>query len=340
MHSCVFSGIQATGGFHLGNYLGMIENFLEVSKNTESYLCIVDMHSMTTRLGENLSPSILNIAAACIASGVEADTIFVQSSVPLHTQLMWILSCVTSVHKLRHMIQFKEKSKDAHANLGLFSYPVLQAADILLYRATHVPVGEDQRQHIELTKSIAFVMNELCDKTMKTREDILDKSQVFVVPEGVFNNSARVMSLRDASEKMSKSSQSDNSRINLFDSPELIVKKISKAKSDSDLITADINMMKSRLEAWNLISIFASLQKCSPDDVCAKYDGNNFAAFKRDLADLLIASLAPARNEMSNLLNSPDYLWKALEKGADRARKRAYVVMQRIWEIFGIPFAG
>lgn len=314
MSTRILSGIRPTGHIHLGNYLGAIKQWVSLSETIDDHLfCIVDQHALTTLDdAKDLRRSTLTIAAAYLACGINPDKsyLFVQSHVPAHTELAWYFSCMTPMGWLSRMTQFKDKAgknKDA-ALLGLFSYPVLMAADILVYKATHVPVGEDQKQHVELARDIAQAFNNYC------------ASPVFGLPEPkIEKTTARIMSLRDGTKKMSKSDISEYSRIHLLDDEETIRLKIRKSKSDSDLLTGDKENIQTRPEAENLLSIYASVSHQTFDDVLKEFDGLPFSALKEALADALIKHLDPIRNEMLSLLSHEEHLISVLKKGAQYA---------------------
>jgi len=326
----ILSGVQPTGNLHLGNYLGAIRNWVPLQNQHESLFCIVDLHSLTTQPDPAiLKAHVLEMAAAYMACGVdpERSAIFPQSAVREHTELAWILSCITPLGWLNRMTQFKEKAgkqKD-QANLGLYAYPVLQAADILLYKATHVPVGEDQKQHIELTRDIAGVFNNL------------HAQDFFPLPEPtIMKTAARIMSLRDGTKKMSKSDESDYSRIHLMDDDETIRLKIRKAKTDPDPISGSLGAMEKRPEAFNLLGIYGALSNQSIEDVMSECDGSTFAPFKSALADLLIATLSPIRARLTDLMAHPDHIQQVLNKGADKARAIASHTMKDVRSMAGL----
>jgi tryptophanyl-tRNA synthetase len=314
MTTRILSGIRPTGHIHLGNYMGAIRQWVTLSQTIdEHYFCIVDQHALTTvDDAKDLQRNTLTIAAAYIASGInpEKSHMFAQSHVPYHTELSWYFSCITPLGWLNRMTQFKDKSgknKDSVC-LGLLAYPVLMAADILLYKATHVPVGDDQKQHVELARDIAVAFNNYAGK------------DVFNLPEPMIEKTtARIMSLRDGTKKMSKSDLSDYSRIHLLDDSDTIRLKIKKAKSDSELLTSDLKQLELRPEAFNLMSILANLTENSIENVAQIHDGKTFSVLKDALADVLIDHLAPIRLEMVRLLDNEDYLRSVLKSGADKA---------------------
>jgi tryptophanyl-tRNA synthetase len=327
MQGRIFSGIQPTHGIHLGNYLGAIRNWVALQADYESIFCIVDLHALTTLFApDEMRANTREMAAALLASGIdpERSVLFVQSSVAAHSQLSWVLSCVAPLGWLNRMTQFKEKAgKDReNAPVGLYAYPILMAADILLYRATHVPVGEDQKQHLELARDIAGAFN---------RRFGVDW---FPLPEPlILGEATRVMSLRDGTRKMSKSDPSEQSRINLTDDADAIAQKIRRAKSDSILgVSYDPG---NRPEASNLLTIYAALDGRGRAEVEAEYAGATFAAFKTRLADLAVEKLAPIAAEMRRYLADPGYLDGVLRHGAERANALAAPGLERVHDIVG-----
>ncbi len=330
MTARILSGIQPTGHLHLGNYLGAIINWVTLQHQMETFICVVDLHAITVPQDPAaLRHNTLEMAAALLAAGIDpaSTTLFHQSGVPEHAQLAWLLNCTARLGWLNRMTQFKEKSgKDKEgASVGLYTYPVLQAADILVYKATHVPVGEDQKQHLELARDIAQKFN--TDFSV----------DVFPLPEPVIQGPAtRVMSLRDGSRKMSKSEPSDMSRINLTDTAEAIADKIRKAKTDADVLVADIANLKTRPEAENLVGIYAALAGEPVDRVLAQFDGKGFGSFKPALADLLVARLAPITAEFRRLQGAPDYVQSVLHAGAGAARAVAGVTLQQANDAVGL----
>ena len=325
----IFSGVQPTGNLHLGNYLGAIRNWVDLQNNNNCIFCIVDLHAITT--SENRTQILQNtreVAAAYIASGIDPqkNIIFVQSNVAGHSELSWLLSCHTPIGWLNRMTQFKDKAgkNKEKAPLGLYSYPVLMAADILLYKSTHVPVGEDQKQHLELTRDIA----------QKFNNDF--ETDLFPIPEPlIFGEATRVMSLRDGSKKMSKSDPSDYSRIMLTDTAENIVQKIKKAKTDPKPLPVNKIGLEKRPEAENLISIFASMQDTSIESVINEYSGKEFSVFKKDLADLSVSKLEPITSEMNRLMNDIPYIDNVLKTGKENAISVAEPVLEKTKEIIG-----
>ena len=327
MQGRIFSGIQPTHGIHLGNYLGAIRHWVRLQDAYDCLYCLVDQHALTVlHDAEEMRRNTREAAAALIAAGVDParSVLFVQSAVPAHAQLAWALGCVSPMGWLNRMTQFKEKAgKDReNAPVGLFTYPVLMAADILLYRATHVPVGEDQKQHLELARDVAGSFNR------KFGADL------FPLPEPmILGEATRVMSLRDGTKKMSKSDPSDQSRLNLTDDADAIALKIRRAKSDSQLgVTWD---PEGRPEASNLLTIFAALADRPRAEIEAEHAGTPFAGFKSRLAELAVARLAPIAGEMRRLLAEPGHVDGVLREGAERARALAEPVLKRAYELVG-----
>lgn len=327
----VLSGIQPTGNLHLGNYLGAIKNFVSMQNSYECFYMLADLHAITVRVEpKDLKENILSTAAAFLASGLDEkkNIIFSQSSVRAHSELSWILNCTARVGWLNRMTQFKEKagSNKEKASVGLYTYPVLMAADILVYQATHIPVGEDQKQHLELCRDIAIKFNNDYGKDF------------FNIPEPIIPDiSARVMSLRDGSKKMSKSDESDLSRINLTDSKEQIVQKIKKAKTDSEPINEDIfNEKSKRFEAQNLISIYADLKSESNEKILSQFEGKNFSEFKKDFTDLLIEYISPISDKIALLRKNEDHLLKILKDGQEKASNVADKTMKDVKNIIGL----
>ncbi len=327
----VFSGIQPSGGLTLGNYLGAIKRFVELQNagTYETVYCIVDLHAIT--VWQNpvaLANATRELCAGYIASGIdpERSVLFHQSKVAEHVQLAWIFNCVARIGWMQRMTQFKDKAgKNAeNASLGLFAYPALMAADILVYHATHVPVGEDQKQHLELTRDIAVKFN----------HDF--EVEFFPATEAVIEGAAtRVMSLRDGSRKMSKSDPSEMSRINMTDSADAIVRKIRRARTDPDPLPSDMEGLAARPEARNLVNIYAALADSTPETVIRDYAGQPFSAFKPALADLAVSRLSPISNEMARLMTDPAEIDRILDRGAERARSIAAPVLKRTYEIVG-----
>ena len=327
----VFSGVQPTGNLHLGNYLGALKNFVDLQKNFECVYCIVDLHAITYKQNPNeLRSNILETIASFIASGQdpEKNIIFNQASVSAHSELAWIFNCVARIGWMNRMTQFKEKAgiNKENASVGLLVYPNLMAADILLYKATHVPVGEDQKQHIELTRDIAKKFNNdfNCGDYFPIVEPLIPKEV------------SRVMSLRDGSKKMSKSEDSDQSRINLTDDATLIEQKIKKAKTDSAPIPSEIEGLKNRHEAQNLISIYASLNNIDVQKVLKEFGGKNFSIFKSKLIESLVDRICPIGNEIKKLLKDKKFLNTILKKGSKKADIIAKNNLREIYEIIGL----
>ena len=325
----ILSGVQPSGDLHLGNYLGAIKNFVTLQKEYECFFCVVDLHAITVWQDPKvLANKTREVTAAFIASGIDPkkNNIFVQSQVPQHAQLGWLFNCVARMGWLNRMTQFKDKAgkNSENVSVGLFSYPTLMAADILIYLATHVPVGDDQKQHLELTRDIA----------QKFNNDF--KTDFFPIPEPlILGEATRVMSLRDGSKKMSKSDPSDYSRIMLTDTAENITQKIKKAKTDPEPLPQDKTGLEKRPEAENLISIFASLQDTSIESVIKDYAGKEFSTFKKDLADLSVSKLEPITSEMNKLMNDVSYIDSILKQGQDNAIAVAEPVLQKTKEIIG-----
>ena len=326
----VFSGVQPTGNLHLGNYLGAIRNFVGLQKTHECIYCVVDMHAITVwQDPKELAANTREVAAAYIAAGIDPSTniIFNQSKVSAHAELAWILNRVVRIGWLNRMTQFKDKAgKDREkASVGLYTYPVLMAADILAYRATHVPVGEDQKQHLELAR----------DTAQKFNNDF-GAPDFFPLPEPLIMGAAkRVMSLRDGTKKMSKSDPSDLSRITMRDSADDIAKKIRKAQTDPEPLPETVEGLEGRPGADNLVGIYAALSDRTKAEVLAEFSGAQFSVFKPALADLAVEKLTPITNEMKRLMEDPSYIDGILEKGAVRARAIADPILARVREIAG-----
>ncbi len=325
----ILSGVQPSGDLHLGNYLGAIKNFVSLQKEFECFFCVVDLHAITVWQDPNiLKQKTREVAAAFIASGIDPDknTLFVQSQVPQHAQLAWIFNCVARMGWLNRMTQFKDKAgkNSENVSVGLFSYPTLMAADILIYLATHVPVGEDQKQHLELTRDIA----------QKFNSDF--KTDIFPIPEPlILGEATRVMSLRDGVKKMSKSDPSDYSRIMLSDSQEEIIKKIKKAKTDPQPLPNSLEEANKRPEALNLLTIFAALSDIELGRAISIYAGKEFSQFKNDLGELASSKLSPISMEMNKLMKDEKYLDSIISNGKDRAIAVADPVLSKIYEIIG-----
>jgi len=325
----IFSGVQPTGNLHLGNYLGAIRNWVSLQNNYECLFCVVDLHAITMwQEPAGLRANTREVTAGLLAAGIDPkkNIIFNQSQVPAHSELAWIFNCVARMGWLNRMTQFKEKAgkHKENASVGLYAYPNLMAADILLYRATHVPVGEDQKQHLELTRDIA----------QKFNNDF--GVDFFPQPEPlIFGPATRVMSLKDGSKKMSKSDQSELSRINMTDSADDIAKKIRKAKTDTEPLPENAKDLEGRAEAQNLVGIYAALAEISSDDVLAKFAGEGFAAFKQNLADLAVDKLSPIQDEMRRLMDDGTYVDEVLRDGSLRAREMAEPIISEVQDIVG-----
>ena len=328
----VFSGIQPSGRFTLGNYLGAMQRFVAMQDEGtfETVYCIVDLHAITVpQTPQDLTRNTRELAAAYIASGIdpEKSILIAQSHVPEHAQLAWIFNCVARMGWMGRMTQWKDKAgKNAEAaSLGLFAYPALMAADILIYHATHVPVGDDQKQHLELTRDIAIKFNH-------------DYGQEFfpVVEPVIGGPAARVMSLRDGSKKMSKSDPSDLSRINMMDDPDTISKKLKKAKTDPDPLPSEEAGLEGRPEARNLVVIYAALSDQTVEQTLAEVGGKQFGAFKPMLTDLAVAKLAPISSEMTRLLADTSEIDRILARGAEHARAITAPILAKTYEIVGM----
>ena len=332
----IFSGIQPTGNLHIGNYLGAIKNWIKLQEEDDCIYSIVDLHAMTVPNNLlDIKNSTLEVAAAVIASGIDPkkSILFNQSNVPQHTELAWIFNCIARIGWLNRMTQFKEKAgkRKDNATVGLFSYPVLMAADILLYKATHVPVGEDQKQHLELTRDIASSFNTTFNKS-------LDKD-FFHLPEPIILGPAkRIMSLKDGKNKMSKSDISDGSRINLMDNKDQIYLKIKRAKTDQYPIPDNFDDLNNRPEAQNLVNIYASFSNKSVNEIIREFSGKGFSQFKGALSDLIIHNLTPITTEMRHLMNNKDEIIKILIDGSNKAQEIANEVLIEIKKIIGINF--
>ena len=345
----VFSGVQPTGNLHLGNYLGAIKKFVALQEQSDCIYCVVDMHSLTAQLVyQDLGDQTRSITAAFLASGIDPKKhiVFNQSRVIQHAELAWIFNCVARIGWMYRMTQFKDKAgKDReNASLGLLAYPSLMAADILLYRATHVPVGEDQKQHLELTRDIAQKFNNDFSERiaalgvgveMQVGEETVNG--YFPITEPVIGGpAARIMSLRDGSKKMSKSDPSDLSRINLTDDADTISRKVRKAKTDPEALPSELRGLESRPEAENLIGIYAGLAEILKADVLKEYGDQQFSVFKPALADLAVEKLAPIASEMRRIEGDRAYVDAVLRDGADRARAIAEGTMKTVRDIVGL----
>src|SRR5580700_9331579 len=326
----IFSGIQPTGNLHLGNYLGAIRNWVTLQKDFECIFCIVDLHALTLPQDpDELRASTREVTSAYIAAGIDPErcTIFNQSGVPAHTQLAWLLACLTPLGWLNRMTQFKEKAGKNRemAGLGLYGYPVLMAADILLYKATHVPVGEDQKQHLELARDIAGAFNRRYER------------DYFPLPEPqIFGPATRVMSLRDGTKKMSKSDTSDYSRINMTDDADTIALKIRRAKTDPEPLPGDVADLERRPEADNLIGIYAALSGLSREAALAQFAARNFSDFKDSLTEVSVATLGKIGGEMRRLLAEPGHIDRVLRHGSERAAAIAMPILREVQDITGL----
>ena len=326
----IFSGVQPTGNLHLGNYLGAIRNWVRLQDDFESIYCIVDLHAITVpKDPAELRNNTLEVAAVLLASGIDPkhSVLFNQSRVPQHAELAWVFNCVARMGWLNRMTQFKEKAgKDKeNATVGLYCYPTLMAADILLYKATHVPVGADQKQHLELTRDIAQAFNSMFGEGF------------FPLPEPqILGKATRVMSLRDGTAKMSKSEESEFSRIALTDDADSIMSKIKKAKTDPEPLPSEARGLEGRPEAQNLVSIHAALAETDEDAVLAEFGGRGFGEFKPALAELAIAKLAPIADEMNRLMADPGHLDGVLAEGAEKAHATAGPIMAEVREKVGM----
>lgn len=331
----VVSGIQPTGNLHLGNYLGAIRQWVRMQDEVaqsggECLFFLADLHAVTTFApADQMRAQVREIAAALIASGVDPEkaVLFNQTRVPEHSELAWLLFCVARIGWLNRMTQFKEKSGKNRegASVGLYAYPVLQAADVLLYNATHVPVGEDQKQHLELARDIAQKFNQ--DYGV----------ELFTLPQPKIGaTAARIMSLRDGTAKMSKSDPSDASRINLIDDDDAITSKVKKAKSDAELLPDNVAALAERPEVRNLVNIYAELSGETPDQVCANFAGRGFGAFKPALADVVIAALSPIRERFNDLRHDHARIDAILENGSDRARSLARPQLEAVQSAMGL----
>jgi tryptophanyl-tRNA synthetase len=325
----VFSGVQPTGNLHLGNYLGALKNFVKLQNQTECIYCVVDLHAITVfQEPKELKNNILETVAGFIATGLDPkkSIIFNQSSVSGHAELGWILNCVSRVGWLNRMTQFKDKvgADKEKASVGLYIYPNLMAADILLYKSTHVPVGADQKQHLELCRDIA----------QKFNTDF--KNDIFPIPEPLIQeNISRVMSLRDGTKKMSKSDESHYSRIDLKDSADEIIKKIKKAKSDSSPIPDDLKSLEEKPEALNLINIYASLSDKSLDQALNELKGKEYSYLKNKLSEIVVDIICPVGKEINKLLQDKIFLEKVLKEGTEKARFVAERNLKEIKNVVG-----
>jgi tryptophanyl-tRNA synthetase len=326
----IFSGVQPTGNLHLGNYLGAIRNWVALQSSFDCIFCIVDLHAITLPQDPvQLRLQTREVTAAYIAAGIDPERciIFNQSMVPAHSELSWLLSCLTPLGWLNRMTQFKEKAgkQRDNAGLGLYAYPVLMAADILVYKATHVPVGEDQKQHLELARDIAGAFNR--------RYGV----EFFPLPEPqIFGAATRVMSLRDGSKKMSKSDTSDYSRINMTDDADTVALKIRKARTDPLPMPETAEELETRAEAANLLGIYAALTDVTVEAARARFAGQNFSAFKEELAEVSVATLGKIGGEMRRLVADPGYIDRILRQGAERARAVADPHLREVQDLIGL----
>ncbi len=326
----VFSGVQPTGNLHLGNYLGAIKNFVDLQKKMECIYCVVDLHAITVfQDPKELKKNILDTTAGFVACGLDfkKSIIFNQSSVSGHAELAWILNCVSRVGWMNRMTQFKEKAgkNKENASVGLYVYPNLMAADILLYKATHVPVGDDQKQHLELARDIAQKFN-----------NDFKSNNFFPIPEPLIQKKlSRVMSLRDGTKKMSKSEESDYSRIDLQDTEDEINKKIKKAKTDSTPIPSKVDDLKNRPEALNLINIYSFITNKTVEKTLENMAGKDFSKFKNELSDVLVATICPIGKRIKELKNDNKYLLEILQEGTNKANAIAKKNIDKIKEIVG-----
>jgi tryptophanyl-tRNA synthetase len=323
----VFSGVQPTGNLHLGNYLGAIKNWVDFQTSKKCIFCIVDLHAITSSDNrKELSENTKQVAAAYIASGIdpEKSTIFVQSNIEGHSELAWILSCHTPIGWLNRMTQFKDKAgkNKEKAPLGLYSYPVLMAADILLYKSNYVPVGDDQKQHLELCRDIAQSFNRFYD------------TDFFPLPEPIITGTAtRVMSLKDGKKKMSKSDPSDQSRINMTDTADIIQKKIQRARTDSLPFPEDDTELKDRPEVENLINIYSSISGEKKQNIFKEFSGRDFKGFKEALSETVVSRMSKISDEMNKLLSDKDYLNSILLDGFNKAKQISETNMREIKKI-------
>ncbi len=332
MSKKIFSGVQPTGNLHLGNYLGAIKNFVKLSNEdkNECIFCVVDLHAITVKQDpKELRNNIRETVATFVASGIDhkKNIIFNQSNVSAHSEAAWLLSCVARIGWLNRMTQFKEKAgKDREkASIGLYSYPILMAADILLYDTTHVPVGEDQKQHLELCRDIAQKFN-----------NDYDVRDFLKIPEPLIQKEfSRIMSLKDGTKKMSKSELSDLSRINLTDEKDTIANKIKKAKTDTLPLPSSVNELKDRPEAKNLLGIYSSLNNLDLEEAVKEFDGKNFSVFKEKLSEVLIEKIYPISKQIKVLINDKKFLDKILLEGCNKANDIASNKIKKIQEIIG-----
>ena len=326
----VLSGVQPTGGLHIGNYLGAIKNFVSMQTEYDCFFCVVDLHAITVKQDPKLlKNNTYEVVATYLASGIDPvkSVIFNQSNVSSHSELAWIFNCITRMGWLNRMTQFKDKAgKDKeNASSGLFIYPNLMAADILLYKATHVPVGDDQKQHLELTRDIAQKFNRdyECDGFFPIPEPIIDK------------NISRIMSLKNGEQKMSKSDPSDYSRISLTDSADQIEKKIKKAKTADTPMPDNNEDVSKLLEVNNLLNIFSGFSEIDKSELIEKYKGQNFSNFKNNLAEVIIEHIKPISKEIDKLMSDKAYLNQIISSGAEKASEKANVTIKEVYDIVG-----
>jgi tryptophanyl-tRNA synthetase len=330
----ILSGVQPTGNLHLGNYLGAIKNFVKLQKDYECYFMLADLHSITVfQDPKQLRENIIETAAVFLACGLDPkkNVIFCQSSVAGHSELAWIFNCVARIGWLNRMTQFKEKagSNKEKASVGLYSYPTLMAADILLYRATHVPVGEDQKQHLELCRDIALKFN-----------NDFNCKDFFTLPEPIITKEvARIMSLKDGTKKMSKSDESEASRINLTDSEEDIIQKIKKAKTDNDLIPDAESKLVDRPEARNLVNIFSILNGSTIEKTLKQLSGKNFSELKNKLGDILIKEILPIGKKIKEFKKDTETIKKILKSGSEKANIESQKTIKEVHKIVGLSLS-
>jgi len=334
----VFSGIQPSGDLHLGNYLGAIRRFVPLQDQYDCLYCVVDMHAITVWQEPNdLRRATREVAAAYIAAGVDPKKaiVFNQSQVIEHAELAWVFNCIARIGWMYRMTQFKDKAgkNSENVSLGLLAYPSLMAADILLYKATHVPVGDDQKQHLELTRDIAQKFNN--DYAASIAEQGLDAEYFPITEPMIAGPATRIMSLRDGTKKMSKSDPSDQSRISLLDDADGIAKKIKRATTDPEALPSEVEGLKGRAEADNLVGIYAALSDKTKAEVLKEFGGQGWGVFKPALADLAVATLGPVSSEMKRLVSDPATIDGILRDGADRARARAETTMAEVRKIVG-----
>jgi len=327
----VFSGVQPTGNLHLGNYLGALKNFVLLQKEIKCIYCVVDLHAITVfQNPSKLASNVLETTASFLAAGIDPNKsiIFNQSAVSGHSELAWILNCISRMGWLNRMTQFKDKagSDREKASVGLYIYPNLMAADILLYKATHIPVGADQKQHLELSRDIAQKFNHdfRCENFFPLPEPLISK------------NISRIMSLRDGTKKMSKSEESDYSRINLKDSADEINKKIKKAKSDSEPIPNNLKSLEKKPEALNLLTIYSELSKSNLEDTLKEMAGKEYSFLKTKLAEILISEITPIGKEIKKLLDDKSHLKQVLKNGSEKANIIAEENLKKIRDIVGL----